>query len=69
MRLIAERHENDYSYKVYKDNYEEEYTVKFCFKGMHIEWMDYYTCNEKDARAEAKKQILELLKEDMKRGA
>lgn len=69
MRLVAERHENDYSYKIYKDHNEEEYTVMFYFKGMHIGWMDYYTSNEKDARAEAKKQIIEFLREDIKREA
>lgn len=69
MRLIAERHENNYSYKIYKDHTEEEYTVIFYFKGIRIDWMDYYTNDEKDARAEAKRQIFEFLKEDLERGA
>lgn len=69
MRLIAERHENEYSYKIYKDHNEEEFTVMFYFKSIHIGWMNYYTNDEKDARAIAKKQIFEFLKEDMKRGA
>lgn len=69
MRLVAERHENDYSYKIYKDKHEEHYTVMYYFKGLHIQWMDYYTSDEKDARTEAKKQILRFLNEDIKRGA
>lgn len=69
MRLIAERHENDYSYKIYKDKDFEHFTVMFYFKGIKIEYADYHTYEDVDARAYARKTLWEILKIDMKRGA
>lgn len=69
MRQIAERHEESYSYRIYREDREELFTVMFYFRGVHIAWMNYYTNNETDARAEGKKQILRFLLKDMKKGA
>lgn len=68
MRLIAERHENNYSYKIFVNNW-NEYTVKYSFKGKEISGADYFTDNEKDAIKTAKKQLNYFIEEDLCKGA
>lgn len=68
MRKIAERSENDYGYKIYKNEF-NEFTVKFFFKGMHICGADYFTHEERDALSTAKRQLTDWIRKEMERGA
>lgn len=57
---IEELHEGNYSYEIYKENYEPHFSVLFYKNGINIEWMTYYTNDKKDARKEAKSQLLDF---------
>lgn len=69
MRLIAERHENDYGYKVYRNERGDEFTVKYKFMGRNIYGADYHTFDEKDALAAAKKQLNYFIEAQFCKGA